>query len=72
MTDINEVENKRKQKRSTGLEVDSLQKDKMDKILERLRKKAQITNVKNKKGGYYCISYRHEKHESIFNKLMPI
>ena len=59
MTHINEVENKCKQKRSTGLEVDSLQKDKMDKILERLRKKAQITNVKNKKGSYYCISYRH-------------
>lgn len=43
MTDINEVENKCKQKRSTGLEVDSLQKDKIDKFLERLRKKAQIT-----------------------------
>ena len=59
MDNINEVENKCKQKRSTGLEVDSLQKDKIDKFLERLRKKAQITNVKNKKGGYYCTSYRH-------------
>ena len=59
MDNINEVENKCKQKRSTGLEVDSLQKDKIDKFLERLRKKAQITNVKNKKGGYHCTSYRH-------------
>ena len=43
MADINEAENKCKQKRSTGLEVDSLQKDKIAKLLERLRKKAQIT-----------------------------